>query len=67
MPSDLHLRKKSEGRPIGLKFAAGRIEDDLEYACYAKPDFITIDGRGGSTGTHVRRSRGRLDRPKDAS
>ena len=45
-----HLRKKSEGRPIGLKFAAGRIEDDLEYACYAKPDFITIDGRGGSTG-----------------
>lgn len=45
-----HLRKKSEGRPVGLKFAAGRIEDDLEYVCYAKPDFITIDGRGGSTG-----------------
>ncbi|MDO5823669.1 glutamate synthase-related protein [Methanobrevibacter sp.] len=46
----LHLRKKSGGRPIGLKFAAGRIEDDLEHACYAEPDFITIDGRGGSTG-----------------
>lgn len=46
----LHLRKKSGGRPIGLKFAAGRIEEDLEHACYAKPDFITIDGRGGSTG-----------------
>lgn len=45
-----HLRKKSGGRPIGLKFAAGRLEDDLEYVCYAKPDFITIDGRGGSTG-----------------
>ena len=44
------LRKKSGGRPIGLKFAAGRIEDDLEYACFANPDFITIDGRGGSTG-----------------
>lgn len=43
------LRKKSGGRPIGLKFAAGRIEDDLEYACFAEPDFITIDGRGGST------------------
>ena len=44
------LRLKSEGRPIGLKFAAGRIEDDLEYVLYAEPDFITIDGRGGSTG-----------------
>ena len=44
------LRKKSGGRPIGLKFAAGRIEDDLDYVMYADPDFITIDGRGGSTG-----------------
>ena len=44
------LRKKSDGRPIGLKFAAGRIEDDLDYVLHAKPDFITIDGRGGSTG-----------------
>ena len=44
------LREKSDGRPIGLKFAAGRIEDDLEHVLYAEPDFITIDGRGGSTG-----------------
>ncbi|WP_410319277.1 glutamate synthase-related protein [Methanobrevibacter sp.] len=44
------LRLRSHGRPIGLKFAAGRIEDDLEYVLYAEPDFITIDGRGGSTG-----------------
>lgn len=44
------LRKRSHGRPIGLKFAAGRIEDDLDYVMYAEPDFITIDGRGGSTG-----------------
>ncbi len=44
------LREKSDGRPIGLKFAAGRIEDDLEYVLYAEPDFITIDGRRGSTG-----------------
>ena len=44
------LRKRSHGRPIGLKFAAGRIEDDLDYALYSEPDFITIDGRGGSTG-----------------
>ena len=44
------LRMKSHGRPIGLKFAAGRIEDDLSHVLYAEPDFITIDGRGGSTG-----------------
>ena len=44
------LRASSGGRPIGLKFAAGRIEDDLDYVLYAEPDFITIDGRGGSTG-----------------
>lgn len=44
------LRAASEGRPIGIKIAAGRIEKDLEYCVYAKPDFITIDGRGGATG-----------------
>lgn len=44
------LRTKSEGRPIGIKIAAGHIEEDLEFACFAKPDFITIDGRGGATG-----------------
>ena len=44
------LRLKSGGRPIGLKLAAGRIEDDLEYAIYSGADFVTLDGRGGSTG-----------------
>ena len=44
------LRERSEGRPIGIKMAAGRIEKDLEYCVYAEPDFITIDGRGGATG-----------------
>lgn len=44
------LREKSEGRPIGLKLAAGHIEEDLEYAIYSEVDFVTIDGRGGSTG-----------------
>ena len=44
------LRIRSEGRPIGIKIAAGRIEKDLEYCVFAKPDFITIDGRGGATG-----------------
>lgn len=44
------LRRKSEGRPIGVKIAAGRIERDLEFCVFADPDFITIDGRGGATG-----------------
>lgn len=45
------LRERSLGRPIGIKIAAGRIESDLEYCVYADPDFITIDGRGGATGS----------------
>lgn len=44
------LRFASDGRPIGIKIAAGRIEKDLEYCVFAQPDFITIDGRGGATG-----------------
>ena len=44
------LRTRSEGRPIGIKIAAGRIKKDLEVCVYAEPDFITIDGRGGATG-----------------
>jgi len=48
------LREKSEGRPIGIKLAAEHIEEDLEFACYAKPDFITIDGRGGATGSSLK-------------
>ncbi len=45
------LRSRSDGRPIGIKIAAGRIERDLEFCVYAEPDFITIDGRGGATGS----------------
>ena len=44
------LRDRSDGRPIGIKIAAGRIERDLEFCVFAEPDFITIDGRGGGTG-----------------
>ena len=44
------LRQRSEGRPIGIKIAAGRIEKDLEFCVFAEADFITIDGRGGATG-----------------
>jgi len=46
-----HLRNASGGRPIGIKLAAGNIEADLEVALYAEPDFITIDGRAGATGS----------------
>ena len=46
-----HIREVSEGRPVGIKIAAGRIEKDLEFCVYAEPDFITIDGRGGATGS----------------
>lgn len=46
-----HIRTVSRGRPVGIKIAAGRIEKDLEFCVYAEPDFITIDGRGGATGS----------------
>ncbi len=45
------LRLASGGRPIGIKIAAGHIEKDLAFCVFAEPDFITIDGRGGATGS----------------
>ena len=45
------LREASEGKPIGIKIAAGHIKADLEVALFANPDFITIDGRAGATGS----------------
>lgn len=45
------LRIASDGRPVGVKIAAGRIEKDLAFCVYGEPDFITIDGRGGATGS----------------
>jgi glutamate synthase domain-containing protein 2 len=45
------LRERSGGRPIGIKLAANRIEEDLKWVKEAKPDFVTIDGRGGGTGS----------------
>ena len=45
------LRALSNGRPIGVKLAAGHIEADLTAALYAEPDFITLDGRAGATGS----------------
>lgn len=48
------LRERSKGSPIGIKLAAGDIEADMEIASYAQPDFITIDGRGGATGSTLK-------------
>jgi glutamate synthase domain-containing protein 2/rubredoxin len=48
------LRRLSQGRPIGVKFAAGDIEADLEFALSAGPDFITVDGRAGATGAAIK-------------
>lgn len=45
------LKERSCGRPVGIKLAAGNIEKDLAFAVSAQPDFITIDGRGGATGS----------------
>jgi len=45
------LRDASGGKPIGIKLAAGHIEEDLAIAVYAEPDFITVDGRAGATGS----------------
>ncbi len=55
-PEDLknlveELRQRSEGRPVGVKIAAGHIEKDMAFIAKAVPDFITIDGRGGATGS----------------
>jgi len=44
------LRDVSGGRPVGVKLAAGDIEEDLEVVLFAGPDFITIVGRPGATG-----------------
>ncbi len=44
------LREASDGKPIGIKIAAGHIEADLEVALAARPDFVTVDGRPGATG-----------------
>ncbi|MFC1825146.1 glutamate synthase-related protein [Thermodesulfobacteriota bacterium] len=45
------LRDVSEGKPVGIKLAAGHIEADMAIALHADPDFITIDGRAGGTGS----------------
>ena len=54
-PDDLkqtvdRLRERTAGKPVGVKLAAGQLEEDIGVALYAGADFITIDGRAGGTG-----------------
>lgn len=44
------IKEVNGGKPVGIKFAAGNIEKDIDVALYAGADYITIDGRGGGTG-----------------
>ncbi|MCK5128406.1 MAG: CDGSH iron-sulfur domain-containing protein [Clostridiales bacterium] len=45
------IKEVTDGKPVGIKFAAGHIEEDIEKSLYAGADFITIDCRGGATGS----------------
>ncbi len=49
-----HIKELTGGKPVGIKFAAGWIEQDIAFALKAHPDFITIDCRGGATGSSPR-------------
>lgn len=44
------VREKTGGIPIGFKMAAGRIEQDIDFALAVGVDYIILDGRGGATG-----------------
>ena len=51
------IRRINPDIPVGIKFAASKLEADLAAACELDVDFITIDGRPGGTGaapTHVK-------------
>ena len=45
------LREVIGGKPVGIKITAGHIEEDLACVLQARPDFVTIDCRGGATGS----------------
>ncbi len=45
------LKKKTSGKPVGIKLAAGHLEEDIKIAVNSGADFLTIDGRAGGTGS----------------
>jgi len=46
-----HIRAITGGVPVGIKITAAHLEKDLDKALLCDPDFITIDCRGGATGS----------------
>lgn len=44
------LRRITEGVPIAIKIAGGRVEEDLDIIIQAEPDVIVVDGGDGGTG-----------------
>ncbi len=55
------LRETSGNKPIGIKFAGGHVEKDLDIVIYAEPDYIVVDGFGGGSGAppnHIRDNTG---------
>lgn len=48
------LKQRTSGKPVGIKLAAGHLEEDMAIALYAGADFITIDGRAGGTGSALK-------------
>lgn len=57
------LRDVTGQKPVGIKIAAGHIEADLAVALYAEPDFVTIDGRPGATGSAPKLVKGSTSLP----
>jgi len=45
------IREIADGVPVGIKISTGDLEADLACALAVEPDFITIDCRGGATGS----------------
>lgn len=50
----IHIRQITNRKPVGIKFASGHIEEDIEFALKAEIDYITIDCRGGATGSSLK-------------
>lgn len=51
------VRAWANGKPLGIKISAGHLEQDLKCVLSLQPDFVTLDCRGGGTGsapTHVK-------------
>ena len=57
------LSEMSGGKPVGVKIAAGDIEEDLEAIMFAHPDYITIDGRPGATAAALKNIKGATSVP----